>query len=114
MKRQNAAQIVGLSLLGLFLLSVVGGCGGGKLTSLSKEEFQKKVEGMSPEEVVKWLGKPTSVADDNGVWAHWHYRNVCNDKITGKNCNATLDVLYNKPTTVNEQNRVRYCEFSSD
>lgn len=94
MKHQTAIQVVGLSLLGLFLLSVVG-CGKGELTTLSKEEFEKKAMEMRPEEVVKWLGKPTRVTDDDGHSATWHYHNACYDKTRGMNCDAAILVLYN-------------------
>ena len=76
-------QVVGLSLLGLLLLSMAG-CGGGELTTLSKEEFQKKVTEMRPDEVVKWLGKPTSVTEDDGHRATRLYQNACYDKPSGQ------------------------------
>lgn len=94
MKRQIAIQIVGLSLLGLFLLSVIG-CSGGTITTLNKEEFQKKATEMRPDEVVKWLGKPTRVTDDDGHNATWTYHNACYDMTTGQNCDAMIMVLYN-------------------
>ena len=114
MKRQTATQIVGLSLLGLFLLSALGGCGGGTITSLGKDEFHKKVVNMRPDEVVKWLGKPSRVTDDDGTQANWHYHNACYDKITGKKCDAHLEmllvVLYGGQLTPG----VRACNFSSE
>ena len=112
MKRQTVTQIVSLSLLGLFLLTVVG-CGGGATTSLSREEFEKKVTNMSPEKVVEWLGKPTSVTDDTGSVARWHYRNVCVDKLTGKTCNVEL-TMYLKPNSMGDTPKVFTCDFSAD
>ena len=96
MKSQSAIQVVGLSLLGLFLLSALG-CGRGELTTLSKEEFHNKAMEMSPDDVLKWLGKPTRVTDDDGHSATWNYHNACYDTTTGKNCDAVIMVLYNPP-----------------
>ena len=103
MKRQTAIQIVGLLLLGPFLLCVVG-CGRNELTALNKEEFQKKVTEMRPKEVVKWLGEPTRVTNDDGHSATWNYHNACYDTTTGKNCDATILVNYNPaPVAVRER-----------
>ena len=110
LKRQTVTQIVGLSLLGLFLLSAAG-CGG-TITSLSKDEFEKKVEKMTPDEVVKWLGKPTSVTDDDGNTARWHWNNACYDKTTGKKFNAELGVRYKQ--SFGQSPVVSYCRFSAD
>jgi len=116
MKRQAVTRTVALSFLGLLLLSVVS-CGAGAITSLSKDEFQKKVEKIPPQELVKWLGKPSRVTDDNGYHAIWHYQNACYDKITGKKCNAHIYVLYKSavgPGGYGDKPEVRSCEFSSD
>jgi hypothetical protein len=93
MKRQSVARILALSLFGLFLPSVAG-CGKKATTSLSKEEFREKVGKMCPDEIVKWLGKPTRVTDDNGSMANWHYTGACYDKLTGKIFSAEIHAIY--------------------
>jgi len=134
MKRQTATQVVGLSLLGMFLLNLVGCRGergekgetkGGTTvtstsftsTSLSKDECDKKLREMHsnsvhPEELIKWLGKPSRVTQDDGVNAIWHFPHACYDEITGKPCNLQVNVHYkqwgdSKPS-------VNAFEFNSD
>ena len=122
MKRQTANRMVALSLLGVFLLSAAG-CGGaisslskevgGTLTPLSKEEFQEKAKyGMPLEQLIKWLGKPTKVTDDDGMTADWHYSRVCYDKMTGKVFDATIAVVLKAQPGV-PRPQIRRCDLSS-
>jgi len=111
MERQTIAKVVCLVSLGLFLLSVVG-CGG-TITSLSKNEFEKKAKGMRPEEVIKWLGKPSRVANDKDEEADWHYQNACYDKITAKKYHACIHVGHTT-ALLSSPVEVISCEFSSD
>jgi hypothetical protein len=108
-------NLVAAVMLVLLVIAMGGGCGGGAITSLGKDEFQTKVKTMTPEEVVKWLGKPTIVTNDSGMCAWWFYENACCDKLTGAKCNAKMFVVYkpelHRPGSLKVG--VYDCDFSS-
>ena len=68
----------------------------------SREEFKSLVRpGMTPEEVVAAVGRPTMTGDSGGSVLQWHYRERTTDMLTGrKDWAATVVFLDGKVNNV--------------
>jgi outer membrane protein assembly factor BamE (lipoprotein component of BamABCDE complex) len=85
-RRNRALPIVLLAVAGALVLPGCGGAGNqmapaGRQT-MSREAFRTAVEGKTPDEVIKAVGKPDSTQDIGGD-PTWYYRNRTTDPATG-------------------------------